>query len=124
MVALVGCSSSPKTVAVEDRLSDRQGAMEKSDEFLTDAQGELNNMSKKISDMKKDSQGKAGLPNKARFESSLDHLLLAVQRSQLDLRELQARNTERRRQFESRVNRAMEPVAQPVVGDDDVYQAD
>jgi septal ring factor EnvC (AmiA/AmiB activator) len=108
-LALVGCSSSPKTVPVSERISDTEGAMAKTDKLLTETQKELSSFAKRVEEFKKDSDRRNTLMNKARYETSLDRLLLAVQQSQVDLRELQSRNDERRRSFETRVNRAIEP---------------
>lgn len=122
LLALVACSSSPKTVPVVERVQSREGAIDNTDKILMQTQDELGKFSQKLTDLKLESDKTAAMPNKSRFDSTLDQLLLSLQRSAVDLRELQARNAERRMEFEARLNRAMDP-AQPSM-EDEIDQAE
>lgn len=121
---LVACSSTPKPTVAE-KVQSRQGSLLQSEELLSKAQSELKDFSARIQDLKQESDKRNNMVNKSRFETTLDHLQLGIQRSQLELRDLQARNDQRQRNLETRVNRALEPSAQPAFRDDEeVYEAD
>lgn len=118
-LALVACSSSP---TMTERVKDTEKAMAKADKILNKAQSEMTDFTNQLGDLKEDAADGIPMARSNRFNSSLDRLRLAVQQAQLDMKELQVSNQEKRQVFESRVNQAMQSGA--TVPEEPIYEAD
>jgi hypothetical protein len=126
LVAMAGCSSTETKVPVVNKIEGARDSMQSTEKLVADTQAQLSEFQKRLEELRANRDKSLPIQHKERFDTTLDRLLLSVQRSQVDLREIRTDNAQTWRKFESRVNRAVTNSAQPSELDqsDDAYMAD